>query len=186
MASITYFPQAGPKNTEEVLQIARTRAQELGIRAILVATTGGVTGARAVEVLRGHQVIAVTHAHGWRTPNAQELTEENRAKIIAVGGIILTATHPMGALGRAVRRHFNTYETEEIIANTFRILGQGMKVTCEITVMAADAGLVRTDEEVISIGGTRRGADTAIGVRPANAQDFFDLRVKEILCKPRF
>ncbi len=50
--------------------------------------------------------------------------------------------------------------------------------------MAADAGLVRTDEDIIAIAGTRSGADTAIVVRPVNSQDFFDLKVKEILCKP--
>ena len=46
--------------------------------------------------------------------------------------------------------------------------------------MAADSGLIRTDEDVISIG----KYDTAIVVRPANTQDLFNLRVKEILCKP--
>jgi len=35
------------------------------------------------------------------------------------------------------------------------------------------------------VGGTARGADTVILLRPANAQTFFDLRVMEILAKPR-
>jgi hypothetical protein len=61
-----------------------------------------------------------------------------------------------------------------------------MKVACEVAVMAADAGLVRTDEDVIAIAGTGRGADTALVLRPVNSQDFFDLKVKEILCKPHF
>jgi hypothetical protein len=61
-----------------------------------------------------------------------------------------------------------------------------MKVACEITIMATDAGLVRTDEPALAIAGTGRGADTAAILRPANAQDFFDLRVNEILCKPVF
>jgi hypothetical protein len=51
--------------------------------------------------------------------------------------------------------------------------------------MAADAALVRTDEDIIAIAGTRSGADTAIVLRPVNSQDFFDLKLKEILCKPR-
>jgi len=45
---------------------------------------------------------------------------------------------------------------------------------------------VRTDEDVISIGGSSRGADTAVVLRPVNSEDFFDLKVKEILCKPGF
>jgi hypothetical protein len=65
-------------------------------------------------------------------------------------------------------------------------MGQGMKVVIEISVMAADAGLVRTDEDIIAIGGSGRGADTAVVLRPVNSNDFFDLKVKEILCKPRF
>jgi len=52
--------------------------------------------------------------------------------------------------------------------------------------MASDAGLVRTDEDVISIGGAIREADAALMLRPVNSQDFFDLKVKEILCKPHF
>jgi len=51
--------------------------------------------------------------------------------------------------------------------------------------MAADAGLVRTDTPLIGIAGTGKGADSAAVVVPANAQDFFDLRVHEIICKPR-
>ena len=101
------------------------------------------------------------------------------------GGVILTATHAFGGVGRAVRRRFNTYQVDEIIAQTLRVFGQGTKVACEIALMAADAGLIRTDEEVISIGGTARGADTALVVKPAHTHDFFELRVKEVLCKPR-
>jgi hypothetical protein len=60
-----------------------------------------------------------------------------------------------------------------------------MKVVVEVSMMAADAGLVRTDEEVIAIAGKGRGADTVVVLQPANSQDFFDLKVKEILCMPR-
>jgi hypothetical protein len=84
-----------------------------------------------------------------------------------------------------MRNKYNTYVIGDIIANTLRVFGQGVKVACEIALMAADAGLVRTDEDVISIAGTSRGADTAIVLRPVNTHNFFDLKVKEILCKPR-
>ena len=74
----------------------------------------------------------------------------------------------------------------DVIANVLRTFGEGMKVACEITLMAADSGLVRTDEEVIAIAGTDLGADTAIVLKPVNTQNFFDLKIKEILCKPHF
>ncbi|UCC40061.1 MAG: hypothetical protein JSV96_00960 [Candidatus Aminicenantes bacterium] len=50
--------------------------------------------------------------------------------------------------------------------------------------MAADAGLIPTSEPCIAVGGTGRGADTAILLRPANAQTFFNAKVMEILAKP--
>jgi hypothetical protein len=61
---------------------------------------------------------------------------------------------------------------------------EGMKVAVEITAMAADAGLVRTDEEVVSIAGTGRGADTALVVRPAISRRLFNMRIERILAKP--
>jgi hypothetical protein len=70
------------------------------------------------------------------------------------------------------------------MAWTLRTFGQGTKVAVEIALMAADAGLVRTDEEIISMGGTAKGVDTALVVRPANSYHFFDLKVREVICKP--
>jgi len=61
---------------------------------------------------------------------------------------------------------------------------EGFKVAVEIAAMAADAGLVRTDEDIISIAGTGKGADTALVIRPAISKRLFDLRVKKILAKP--
>lgn len=180
-----YFDNQGKMNTERTLEIAKARAEELGIKTILVATTTGETGARAAEFFQGYNLVVVTHSTGLCGPNEQELGEENRAAIERAGVKILTCQHAFGGVGRAVRKKLGTYELEEIIAYALRIFGEGMKVVCEIALMAADAGLVRTDEEVIAIAGTGRGADIAVVLVPANAQTFFDMRIQEILCKPR-
>ena len=180
-----YFDKPGEENTQRTLELAKQRAEELGIRTILVASTRGETGVRACEVFQGYDVVVVTHSTGFKEPDYQELTDENRAAIEAAGGKILICQHAFGGVGRAVRKKLGTYELEEIIAYTLRIFGEGMKVAVEIALMAADAGLVRTDEPCISIAGTSKGADTAVVLKPANAQTFFDLRVLEILCKPR-
>lgn len=182
----TYFENPGKENTEEVLRIARQRAEELGIRTIVVASTVGDTAVKAIEVFSGFKIIAVSHFTGMRAPNTQEFTEENKKIVECKGGVVFTTTHAFSGLSAAMRKKFNTYIIGDIVANTLRILGQGMKVVCEIAVMVADGGLVRTDEDVIAIGGTGRGADTAVVLRPVNSSDFFDLKVKEILCKPHF
>jgi len=181
-----YFENPGRENTEEVLRIAKQRAEELGINTILVASTRGDTAVRAMDVLQGLRVIIVTHVTGFRAPDAQEFTDENRKIVEGKGGIILTAAHAFAGLSRAMRNKHNMYVLGEIVADTLRIFGEGMKVVCEIAMMAADGGLVRTDEDVIAIAGSSRGADTAVVLSPVNTHQFFDLKVKEILCKPHF
>lgn len=181
----TYFEAANEASTELVLEVARRRAQELGIKTIVVASTSGATGVKAAQAFQGYRLVVVSHVTGHKAPNIQELTLENRARIEALGGIIVTAHHTLGGLGRAVRRKLNTYQMDEIVAYALRTLGQGVKVACEIATMAADAGLARTDQDIIAIAGTDGGCDTAVVIRPANTQDFFDLKIREILCKPR-
>ena len=183
---VVYFENPGSENTDEVLSIARRRAEELGIKTILVASTKGNTAARAMDVLQGLGVIVITHVTGYCTPDTQEFTEENRRMVEGKGGIILTTTHAFAGISRAMCNKHNMYLLGDIIADTLRIFGAGMKVACEIAMMAADSGLVGTDEEVIAIAGTSRGADTALVLKPVNTHNFFDLKVKEILCKPRF
>ena len=180
-----YFPEEGEQNTDRVLELAGERAEALGIDSILVASTRGETGLKASKLFKGKNLVVVTHCTGFSAPDVQELTEENRRAIEKEGAAILTCQHALGGVGRAVRKKLGTYEIEEIVAYALRNFGEGMKVAVEIALMAADAGLVRTDEEAIAIGGTSRGVDTAIVVKPANVPNFFDLRVKEIICKPR-
>jgi hypothetical protein len=183
---IVYFDKPGRSNTEEVLRIVRERAKELGIKSVVVTTASGDTGVRATEVLKDIKVVVVTLPTGFWKPNAQELTEENRQKIVANGGLILTATPIFGGINRPMQEKFHTHTIGAVIAHTLRLMGQGMKVAIEVSVMAADAGLVRTDEDIIAIAGTAVGADYAIVLKPVASDNFFDLKVREILCKPHY
>ncbi len=185
-AKTVYFDKLGRDNTDEVLRIVKQRAEELGIKTVVVASTKGDTAVKAVDILQGLRVIVVTHFTGYREPNSQEFTEGNRKIVESKGGTILTTTHTFSGISRAVRDKFNTSVIGDIVAGTLRVFGDGLKVACEISMMAADGGLARTDEDAISIAGTGRGADTAILLTPVNSNNFFDLRIKEILCKPRF
>ena len=181
-----YFAKPGEHNTARVLEVARQRAEDLHIRSVLVASTRGDTGSRAAALFKGFNLVVVRHSAGFREPNHQELTEANRRLIEAAGARILTCQHAFGGVGRAVRKKLKTYELEEIVAYPLRVFGDGTKVICEMALMAVDAGMIRAHEPVIGIAGTSRGADTALVVDPTNAQTFFDMRIMEILCKPRF
>ena len=180
----TIFAQRGIENTVRTLELVRARAHDLGISKVLVATTSGATGHQATKILQGLDLVVVSHSTGFGRPDSQELTPESRAAMEAAGTKVLTCQHAFGGVGRAVRKKLGTYELEEIIAYTLRTFCEGIKVAAEMALMAADAGLVRTDEPVIAVAGTGRGADTAAVLMPTNAQTFFDLRFLEIICMP--
>ena len=184
IAPCVYFAQPGAINTERALQLVHQRANALNIQKVLVASTRGATGARAVQVLRGLDLIVVTHSTGFSAPDTQQLTDTNRSAIEAAGATLLTSQHAFGGVGRAVRKKLGTYQIDEIMAYTLRTFSEGIKVAAELALMAADAGLVRTDEAIIAIAGTGGGADTAAVLKPTNAQTFFDLEFLEIICMP--
>jgi hypothetical protein len=180
-----YFKKPGKENTARTLELAKARADELGIKQIVVATTRGGTAVSAAEIFSGDfNLVAVTHSTGFRGPDIQQLEEDNRKKLEDAGVSILTTTHAFGGIGRAVRFKLETYQTEEIVAYALRTFGQGTKVGIEIAVMASDAGLIKTEMDAIVIGGTGKGADTALVVTPTHTQTFFDIKVHEIICKP--
>lgn len=201
-AKIVYFEKLGKRNTDETLLRARQRANELGIRKMLVASSSGDTGAKAVNVFKGLEVVVVTHSIGDIIPNTSRFTEENRKFLDSHGAITLRTTDPIVGISESLGggpfhgtgSHKSTKVSVparlgsspgELIATTLGMFCRGMKVACSITMMAADAGLARTDEDVISIAGTRAGADTAIVIRPSNTHRFYNLRINQVICKPR-
>jgi hypothetical protein len=178
-----YFEKSGD-HTEEVLKIVKEFIKKEEIKSIIVASTTGKTGVLASSIFKGLNVVIVTHSTGFIKPNYQELDKENAKKIIENGAKILTTTHALSGIERAIRKKFNTILPLEIIANALRLFGEGTKVAIEITIMATDAGLVNAGENVIAIAGTGRGADTALLIKAANSFNFFDLKVRKIICKP--
>lgn len=185
MSPIAYFDSPGLHNTAETLKLAKKRSLEREINDIVVASTTGSTGVKASEVFQGFNLIVVTHVTGFKEPNAQEFLPTNRLAIEENGGKILTTAHAFGGFGRAVHRRFGAIQVDEVTANVLRLFGEGTKVASEIACMAADSGLISVSSEVVSVGGSGRGADTAILVKPSNTHTFFDMRIKEIICKPR-
>ena len=182
---VVYFGQPGKMNTDETLKLAKERADALDIRNIAVASYTGETGVKASETFKDFNLVVVAGVVGFTEPNVHRMTAENRIIIEENGGKIIMTAHAFGTLGRAVHRKFGAIQVDEIIAHTLRLFGFGVKVGCEIACMATDAGYFRTDEEAITIGGPRGGADTAIVIQPSNTHTFFEMKIKEIICKPR-
>ncbi len=181
----TYFSRPGPENTEKTLRVAKEYAERYGIRNVVVASTTGKTGLLATEVFKGFNLVIVTHATGFIKPGYQEMSEDTRKELERRGAKVLTCVHAFAGVERGIRQALNIWLPVELIALTLRrLFGEGVKVAIEITLMAADAGLIPLDEDVIAIAGTGHGADTALHIKPATTSNFFDLRVRRVICKP--
>jgi hypothetical protein len=181
---ILYFSETGEVNSDETLKIAKERAEELGLKDVIVASTRGITGVKAVELFKDFNVVVVPHVTGMREPGHQELTNENHEKIKKAGAKIVIAAHAFSGVNRAIQAKWGTMYPPGIIAQTLRMFGQGMKVVVEIAAVAADAGVIPAGKDILVIAGSGRGADTAVVMRPANSHNLFDIVIKEIIAKP--
>lgn len=185
---IIYFDKPGEQNLKVLLDYATSRAKELNLKTIVVATTHGGT-ALAVKRVIGDQavkIIAVSIAEGFSMREGWCMTISERKRLEEEGIHVLTGSHALGdGVSSAFAEKYGGKPVEEIVRDAFYRFGQGMKVCVEVVLMAADSGLISMEEEVMAIGGTSSGADTCIIVKPAYPRTFFDLEIREILAKPR-
>ncbi|MGD2250988.1 MAG: pyruvate kinase alpha/beta domain-containing protein [Candidatus Methanofastidiosia archaeon] len=179
-----YFDSKGKDNTNKCIELALKRAHELGIEYVVVASTTGYTIEQLVKKDYSVNVVCVTHSIGFREEGGDEF-EVDRDKLEKQGVYVLTTTHLMAGLNRGIRSRYGGGTFSDVVADVLRMFSQGVKVCVEIAVMALDSGLIPAGKEVVAIGGTGRGADTALVVKPAHSQNFFKTRVLEVICKPR-
>lgn len=178
---IYYFEKPGKQNTEKVLDIAVKKAKEKGIRYIVVASSTGETAKKLLEKAEMN-IVCVTYHTGFYEEGKNSMDEETEKFLRENGVRIVRQTHALSGVERSISRKLGGASRVEAIAEALRSLfGHGLKVCVEITIMAADSGAIPI-EEVIAIGGRHRGADTAVVIRPAHMNNFFDMEIKEILC----
>ena len=183
---ITYFSDAGEKNTPAAVEIA-LRFLDEGKRHFVVATTRGTTGVAFAQALagKGANLVCVTHSAGFKEPGKLELLPENRAKMEALGAKIYVGTILTHSIESSLMQKHQGLNAAYLVAQTLRLFCQGVKVAVEIVMEACDGGLIPEGEEVVAVAGTGYGADTVCLIRSAASKRFLDVRILEIACKPR-
>jgi hypothetical protein len=189
-STILYLDSPGKENTDRVIEAVIERLKRMDIRHVVVASDTGETGKKVLDRLKGAkvEVVVVTSHYGFDKEGECAMSPEAENELRSDGAKLVRASHVLSGVERSISKKLGGASRVEMIAETLRALfGQGLKVAVEITVMAADSGAIPCgpDVQVISIGGTESGADTACVVRPAHANSFFNFRVKEIIALPR-
>ena len=187
--SVLYFDEPGRGNTDLILGAAIKRALALGVEHLVVASNTGATGRRAVDLCRemgfkGQLVVVAEHT-GFKEPGVQMMPSDVRRELETAGARVVVGTHALSSISRSYRVRWGGIDMLETIAEAYRRVSQGFKVCIEITLMAADAGEIPVDQDVVAVAGSGGGADSSIVLRPANQNRFFDLKVREIVGMPR-
>lgn len=178
-----YFEKCGKVNTKETVKLAVKTAKEKGINYIVVASNEGETADMLKDC--GINVVVITHVNGFKQAGTQEMSEKTRTELESYGFKVYTSTHVLSGAERSLSNKFGGISPIEVMAYSLRMFGQGIKVGVEIATMALDGGMIPYEEDVISVGGTGRGADSAIILRPAHSANILETKIKEIICKPR-
>jgi nitroreductase len=178
--AIHYFEDSGPDNTAEVLTLIRDAATTHGISKVVLASTTGKAASRALDFFQNEalELIVIPHQYDFSAKDANRFPQDLVEKLRLKGHKVHFGT----MLFHTDKLYGNN--TPTVVANFLRTFGEGVKVCVEISLMAADAGLVSQSERVIVAAGTGTGLDTALVIQSGSTQNLNKLKINEILCKP--
>ncbi len=182
---MVYFDKRGAENTEQTLQIAKDAALKRGIKNLVVASTRGNTGLQAAQMVQnsGIRLIVVGHSTGHLEVGQQLMDMEMKKAIENLGAAVFLGTDVLTSFPTAMKAK-GRFSEQTMVAGALRMFGSGVKVCVEIVAMASDANMIAV-EDVIAVAGSGRGADTALVIAANSTNQFFDIKVREILAKPR-
>lgn len=181
-----YFEKPGPENTLKTIELALEATKNDNVEYVVVASNTGETAALLAKKNGGiGKIVCVTHAYGFKEKGKNEMTTEIRRKLEEDDVLVFTSSHVLSGVERGISKKSQGMYPAEIMANTLRMLGQGVKVCVEISIMALDAGLVPYGEKIVAIGGSGTGADTAVVITPSHANEVFATKIHRVICKPQ-
>ncbi|MBD3352758.1 MAG: hypothetical protein GF364_14820 [Candidatus Lokiarchaeota archaeon] len=182
------FDEAGKKNTEKSLEIAKKNAEILNIKNIVIASTSGFTAKKALDYFnpKEYNLVVVTHNYGFKEKKPQEMDEKTQQELKSKGINIVTGTLAFSGVDSALQKKFGYWDFLALYAKVLRIVFcDGIKVCQEIMLMAADAGAIPLGDNIITVAGTGAGADTVCQILSSSSRKFLDSRVKAIFAKPK-
>jgi hypothetical protein len=173
-SQIVYFSKPGSHNTDELTHIVSDRLERGDIEAVVVATSTGGTALRFAEALQGATRIFAVNFQPSRWNSHSKPDPETRT-VAEKAGVVFMPEKPEARYLKDIPGHS---------PDSFRRLGQGMKVAVEVVMQAVEVGHIPSGARVIGVGGTSRGADVAVVVKAAGPDELSKLWVSEILAKP--
>jgi hypothetical protein len=190
---VYYFDEPGEGNTKWVIEAVSKRLEAGGVRKVVIASTSGKTAVEFARSLKGKaELVCVSEAPYRREWGEQWpcLKPAFRRELEKLGvAIVDKAPYVLHSSVLETARWPNT-SPEQLVKETLYAFGQGMKVAVEVALTAVSCGYVTPYEDVISVGGSSKGADTAIILRATYPASLFNkdpakrLEIREIIAMP--
>lgn len=155
---ITYFEQQGNDYTDDLIKSVKDKLESSDdIKRILIASATGESALKLYAALDDFdvEIINVSHNIGFSGENESDISDEMIKKLEDVGIKTYFGLHAFSGAARGVTNKYGGYSPLDVVADTLRMFSHGVKVSAEISIMAADAGLVPVGEKIIAIGGVR-------------------------------
>lgn len=197
---IIYFDEPGPQNTDVVVQSVKQRLEGSDIKRVVVASESGKTALKVARSIKDSnvRVVCVSGYAGIRKVEGRawpDIKPRVKQDLDRLNVKVLNET-PWIFKSSAIDYQFLGEASPSTIMHKVlsRLMGYGFKTAVEVTLLAAEAGAVPVDEEVISVAGTGYlggGADCAIVIRPSVLPDAWlmdverGIEIREIIAMPR-
>jgi len=189
-----YFEEPGPQNTDDVIEAVAKRVETTKIKHVIVASHTGETALKFAKALKGKaSVICVTPAPSRRERGREwpSLKAEFRKELEHLG--VLIVERAPYAMENSVLEYsrWNIPTQDRLVKEVLYRFGQGMKVAVQVMFMAVSGGYVESNQEVIAVGGTGKGADCAVVLKASYPEFLFAedskkrLEVREVIAMPR-
>ena len=184
-----YYSTHGEANSIKTIELAKKRAEELGVKKITIASETGLSAIKAMQFFKEFDLVVVSSAAGTQVKGSVigdlqiGIPDEEIYKTLIENGVkVVRGTDP-----------FLNFTANTQIADVgklgmmfYEVICGGLHVCITAVVEATDAGCLKRGEEVVALAGSFVGLDTAIVATASNSVNFFnDFEVNEIICKPR-
>jgi hypothetical protein len=190
---VYYLDEPGEKNTKLVIEAVSQRLEVSGIRTVIVASTSGETAVAFARSLKGKAELICVSEAPYRREWGEEwpcLKQEFKQELEGLGVTIIDKAPYIFHNSVLEAAKWPSAFPERLVKETLYSFGQGMKVAVEVALTGVSCGYVTPYEDVIGVGGSSKGADTAIVLRATYPASLFDkdpakrLEIREIIAMP--
>ena len=190
---VYYFDEPGEENTQLVIEAVSQRLEFGGITTVIVASTSGETAVAFARILKGKAELICVSEAPYRREWGDEwpcLKQEFRQELEELGATIIDKVPYVFHNSVLEAARWPDSFPERLVKETLYSFGQGMKVAVEVTLTGVSCGYVSPYEDVIGVGGSSKGADTAIVLRATYPASLFGkdpakrLEIREIIAMP--